>query len=88
MRWWHELKFLVRKLDRQRADRELSEEIDAHLHIETQEQIEAGLSPKEARDAARRNFGGVLLNTERSRDVWGFRPSEVRESVVEANSAQ
>jgi putative ABC transport system permease protein len=76
MRWWHELKFLVRKLDRGRAEKELEEEIRVHLQLETQEQIEAGLSPEEACYAAQRSFGGVLLTTERSRDVWGFRNLE------------
>src|SRR5215216_5025632 len=76
MRWWHELKFLVRKLNRRRAEKELEEEIRVHLQLEAQEQIEAGLSPEEARYAAHQSFGGVLLTTERSRDVWGFRSLE------------
>ena len=41
MRWWHELKFLIRKLNRRRAEKELEEEIRVHLQLETQEQIEA-----------------------------------------------
>ena len=73
MRWWNELKFLVRKLNRRRAEQELEEEIRFHLELEIQEQIEAGLSPEEARYAAQRNFGGSLLAKERSREVWGFR---------------
>ena len=73
MPWWNELKFLVRKLDRRRADEEMEEEIRFHLELETQEQIEAGLSPEEARYAAQRKFGGPLLAKERSREVWGFR---------------
>ncbi|HET9533435.1 MAG TPA: ABC transporter permease [Blastocatellia bacterium] len=76
MRWWHELKFLIRKLNRGRAERELEEEIRLHLQLETQEQIEAGLSPEEARYAAHRSFGGVLLTKERIRDVWGLRTLE------------
>jgi NAD(P)H-flavin reductase len=44
------------------------EEIRVHLRLETQEQTGAGLSPEEARYAAHRSFGGVLLTTERSRD--------------------
>jgi predicted permease len=72
MRWWHELKFLARKLNRRRAERELEEEIRAHLELETQEQIEAGSMPEEARYTAWRSFGGVLLAKERSREVWGF----------------
>ena len=39
MRWWSELKYVVKKLNRRRAERELQEEIDAHLEMETQEKI-------------------------------------------------
>jgi putative ABC transport system permease protein len=77
MGWWHELKFLTRKLNRRRAERELEEEIRTHLQIETQEQIESGLTPEEAHYTAQRNFGGVLLAREKSGDVWGFRTLEM-----------
>jgi putative ABC transport system permease protein len=77
MGWWHELKFLTRKLNRKRAEQELEEEIRTHLQMETQEQIESGLAPEDARYAAQRNFGGTLLATEKSRDVWGFRTLEM-----------
>ena len=73
MRWWNELKFLVQKLNRRRADQELEEEIRFHLELEIQEQIEAGVSPEEAYYRAQRNFGSSLLAKERSREVWGFR---------------
>ena len=39
MRWWSELKYVVKKLNRRRAERELQEEIDAHLEMETREKI-------------------------------------------------
>ncbi|HEY6404363.1 MAG TPA: permease prefix domain 1-containing protein [Blastocatellia bacterium] len=71
MRWWSELKYLVRKLDRRRAEQELEEEIRAHLEMETCEKINDGLSPKEARYAARRVFGSVAVATEDSRAWWG-----------------
>src|SRR6266540_2494281 len=72
MRWWSELKYLVRKLNRRRAERELQEEIGAHLEMETQEKINDGLSREEARYAAQRAFGSVALATEDSRAWWGF----------------
>jgi putative ABC transport system permease protein len=72
MRWWSELKYLVKKLNRRRAQRELQEEIDAHLEMETQEKIADGLSRQEARYAAHRAFGSVALATEDSRAWWGF----------------
>ena len=72
MRWWSELKYVVKKLNRRRAERELQEEIDAHLEMETQEKIANGLSREEARYAAHRALGSVALATEDSRAWWGF----------------
>jgi len=72
MRWWSELKYVVKKLNRKRAERELQEEIDAHLEMETQEKIADGISREEAQYAAQRAFGSVALATEDSRAWWGF----------------
>ena len=72
MGWWHELRYLARKLNRKRADRELEEEIRTHLEAETEEKIEAGLSPDEARYAARRAFGSIISAKEESRAMWGM----------------
>ena len=76
MRWWSELKYVVKKLNRRRAERELQEEIDAHLEMETLEKIADGLSREEARYAAHRALGSVVLATEDSRAWWGFRRLE------------
>jgi predicted permease len=72
MRWWHELKYLIRKLNRRRAEQEAEEEIRTHLDLDTREKIEAGLSAEEARYSARRAFGSVVLTREKSRAIWGF----------------
>jgi len=58
---------------RDEADRELNDEIRAHIEMEEAEQRAAGLTPSEARDAARRAFGNVTLAKEASRDAWIFR---------------
>src|SRR5262245_3471374 len=76
MHWWHELKYIMRKLNRRRAEQEAEEEIRTHLELETREKIEAGLSPEEGRYAARRAFGSVALAKEDSRAVWGLRTLE------------
>jgi putative ABC transport system permease protein len=76
MRWWSELKYIMRKLNRRRAEQEAEEEIQTHLELETSEKIEAGLSPEEARYAARRAFGSAALAKEDSRTVWGLRTLE------------
>jgi putative ABC transport system permease protein len=77
MRWWHEIKYFIRRLNRRRSEQEVEEEIRTHLEIETREKIEAGLSPEEARYAARRAFGSIAIAKENSREVWGLRIFEI-----------
>jgi predicted permease len=76
MSWWQELKFIIRRLNRSRAEQDLEEEIRLHLELESEENIEAGMSPKEAQLAARRAFGSVALAKEDSRAMWGFETLE------------
>ena len=44
---------------KRRLDRELDDEILAHLELAERDAIAAGLTPEEARRAARRSFGGI-----------------------------
>ena len=53
-------------------DRDLQEQIDAHIAEATDEYLEQGLSPVEARRAALRSFGGVVRTQEAHRDVRSF----------------
>jgi putative ABC transport system permease protein len=72
MRWKQELGFIIRRLvHRRRAERELDDEIGAHLEMEAEQNIADGMSPEEARLAARRSFGSVALAKEDSRAIWG-----------------
>ena len=50
---------------------ELLQEFETHIEIETQENIEAGMPPEEAEQAARKKFGNLLLAAEQSRALWG-----------------
>src|SRR5215467_6478192 len=78
MRMWQELTFIIRRLiHRRRAERELDEEIRAHLEIETERNIAGGMPPEEARLAARRSFGSVAVSKEDSRAMWGFWSLEI-----------
>src|SRR5262249_60145876 len=78
MRLWQELKFIIRRLiHRRRAERELDEELQFHLEMEIEQNIEDGMSPEEARLAARRFFGSVALSKEDSRAMWGFGSLEI-----------
>ena len=78
MRWKQDLIFIIRRLiHRRRAERELDEEIHAHLEMETERNIADGMSPEEARLAARRSFGSVALSKEDSRAMWGLGSLEI-----------
>ena len=57
---------------RRQFDADLDEEMRLHCELREQEQIERGLSPKEAHYAAQRRFGNQLVLREESRDVWGW----------------
>jgi putative ABC transport system permease protein len=50
----------------------LEAEMQAHIDLETQENIEAGMSPLEARQAAIRKFGNLPMAQDQSREAWGW----------------
>src|SRR5687768_9747455 len=53
-------------------DREIDDEITSHLAEATEEYVQQGLSPEEARRAALRSFGGVPQTKEVYREVRSF----------------
>ncbi len=55
---------------RKRLLHDLNQEIQDHIDRETQENIERGMSPAEARAAALRRFGNRALVAEETRAVW------------------
>lgn len=57
---------------RWRVDRDLADELAAHLDARVEELIEAGVTPEDARQQARRELGNSTLLSERGRDVWRF----------------
>lgn len=57
---------------RRRLADELREEIDAHLEFEIQEHISLGMTPAQAQEAARREFGNTVLIQEQARESWMF----------------
>src|SRR5215469_14327551 len=54
-------------------DRELDDEIRAHLAMEVEENLENGMQLEEARRAANRAFGNVGLVKDDSRGAWIYR---------------
>ena len=51
---------------------DLDQDIREHIERETQDNIERGMSPEEARYAAVRKFGNVTRVKEETREVWSF----------------
>ena len=57
---------------RKRLLEELDQDIREHIARETQENIESGMMPEEARYAAVRKFGNVMRVKEETREAWGL----------------
>src|SRR6266446_685327 len=57
---------------RNRMMEELDQDIRDHIERETQDNIERGMSPEEARYAALRKFGNVMRIKEETRELWSF----------------
>ena len=55
-----------------RKDRELQEEVRAHLEMAIRDRIERGEDPRDAAAAAHREFGNVALVQEVTREAWGW----------------
>jgi predicted permease len=66
---WARIRYLFR---RESHARDLREELDTHLHMEIDANIERGLSPDEARDLARRQFGNPVRLRESTHEAWAF----------------
>ncbi|HEV2382703.1 MAG TPA: ABC transporter permease [Terriglobia bacterium] len=52
--------------------KDLDQDIRDHIERETQDNIDRGMSPEEARYAALRKFGNVTHVQEETREVWSF----------------
>jgi putative ABC transport system permease protein len=57
---------------RERMMDDLNRDIREHIEMETQDNIDRGMPPEEARYAAVRKFGNVTRVKEDTRDVWSF----------------
>ena len=71
-RWWYTIPLRLRSIfRRERADRELDEEMQFHLDQLIADGIAGGLSPHDARNAALRAMGGLAQRKEEARDMRG-----------------
>ena len=58
---------------RRRAEQDVRRELDLHLELETQQNVEQGMSPEDALRAARAALGNVPLIREDVRAAWRWR---------------
>jgi predicted permease len=69
--WWYSVPLRLRSLFRRgTVQHELDEELQFHLDQKIEEGIASGLSPEEARFAARHAMGGLEQRKEETRDTW------------------
>lgn len=68
--WWSKVERALGR--RQYLASELEQEIDAHLQFLIEENLKQGMTPDEARTAARREFGNTAVVQERSYQSWQF----------------
>jgi len=68
--WWREVVYAIRKLNRNAAERDLDEEINLHVEMETHLNIADGMTPNDARRAALLTFGGMTKTKERTMYMW------------------
>ncbi|HET9319092.1 MAG TPA: ABC transporter permease, partial [Bryobacteraceae bacterium] len=67
MRWWRPPS----------REQDLDRELCAHLELEAEEQQDFGLTPEQARYAARRAFGNITLTKEEIRRMWGWNSLDI-----------
>jgi predicted permease len=70
---WRRLLSLLRK---RRLECEMEEEMRFHLEMQIEQNLEAGMSPEEARQAAQRQFGNQTWLKEASREMWSLNSIE------------
>jgi predicted permease len=57
----------------EREEAALHDEMAAHLEFEIEERLARGMTPEQARTAARRHFGNAAAIAERTRETWTVR---------------
>ena len=58
-------------------ERSMEAELRHHLELETEALIAGGMTPAEARAAARQRFGSIALIKDDCRESWGMRAIDV-----------
>src|SRR4051812_42873420 len=69
MKLWRKLRSLWSK---SQLDADMAEEMQAHVDLQTQRNLDAGMNPDEARYAAQRQFGNVGVIQQQAREGRGW----------------
>jgi hypothetical protein len=69
---WFRLRLAATIWRSRHRENELDRELESHLELEAEEQLDSGLSPEEARYAARRAFGNTTSIREDMRAIWSM----------------
>jgi putative ABC transport system permease protein len=72
--WWSKIERVL--ASRRDLGSELEQEIDAHVQFLIDKNLERGMAPRDARAAARREFGNMTTVRERSYQSWQFQRLE------------
>lgn len=67
------MSWLSRMFGKRKREAELDEEVRSHLEMAAREGVERGANVREAKQAARREFGNVELVKEATREMWNGR---------------
>ena len=59
LRWWSKIELVLGR--RRNLASDLQQEMEAHLQFVVDENLERGMSPEDARAAARRGFGNIAV---------------------------
>ena len=70
------MSWLSQLLSRRRRYNDVALSIQEHITERTEDLIDGGMAPAQARQMARREFGNVGLIEERSREVWQWPTAE------------
>ncbi len=68
--WWSKISRALHF--RSGLENDVSDEMQAHLDLMTAENIDLGMTPNDARAAARRKFGNLTRTQENAREAWQF----------------
>src|SRR5213594_1855672 len=72
MTWWRKLQLRIRALfQKRKLDADMDAEMRAHIEMQTQENLNSGMNPEQARYAALRQFGWVESIKETCRERRG-----------------